>query len=221
MKSKSMNPSQTDVVSIRDASHMLGVNEVTLRQWTDEGKLKAFVTPGGHRRYSVSDLKKFTRSSQKMLGIKDLAVEMEDTTMMHGEIARTFLEKYMVYPRPDVPQQRHLAELGRNLLMLMVRYVSEPAKREEILMAAQSTGAGFGRDLAELGWPLTDCVEAFISHRNPFIKAAVHMISKREPVKGSIMEAIPLANFFIDKALVSMITAHQQYLLQKGGGTRL
>ncbi|TSA55542.1 MAG: MerR family transcriptional regulator, partial [Dehalococcoidia bacterium] len=63
---------KADLISIREASQMLGVNEATLRQWTDEGKLSAFVTPGGHRRYSKSDLKKLTRPGQRVLGIRDL-----------------------------------------------------------------------------------------------------------------------------------------------------
>lgn len=43
------------------------------------------------------------------------------------------------------------------------------------------------------------------------MKAAIHLISKRELVRGSIMDTIPLANQFIDEALVAMIAAHQQY----------
>ena len=65
---------QPDLISIGEASQILGVNEATLRQWTDEGKLKAFITPGGHRSYSRSDLKKLTGSHQKALSINDLVV---------------------------------------------------------------------------------------------------------------------------------------------------
>jgi excisionase family DNA binding protein len=66
MKEKNAGQNQEEIVSISEASHLLGVNEATLRQWTDEGKLKAFITPGGHRRYYRADLKKFTRSSRKI-----------------------------------------------------------------------------------------------------------------------------------------------------------
>src|SRR5581483_2188041 len=38
-------------VGIGRACEILGVNPATLRQWTDEGKVSAYVTPGGHRRY--------------------------------------------------------------------------------------------------------------------------------------------------------------------------
>ncbi len=202
---------QADLVSIREASQILGVNEATLRQWTDDGKLKAFVTPGGHRRYSKSDLKKFTRSSQKVLGIKDLVVEIEDTTNRHREIARNFLNSTSQAVRPDESHQRQLADLGRRLLNLITRYVSEPAHREETLAMARDVGSGFGRVLAELGLPLTASVEAFLMHRDPIMQAATNLMGRREAYCGRIAEAIPLANRFIDETLVSMIAAHQQY----------
>jgi len=50
-----------EMLSIQEVSKMLGVTIKTLKIWDDEGKLKsAFRTPGGHRRYRVSDINEFT-----------------------------------------------------------------------------------------------------------------------------------------------------------------
>lgn len=164
MKSKNAGIGQEEIVSISEASHILGVNEATLRQWTDEGELKAFITPGGHRRYSRTDLKKFTRSSRKKLGIKDLAVEMEDTSALHREIARKFLDDNPYFRRVDSSSNRHLADLGRRLLELVAKYVGEPSARQETIAAAREIGTSFGMTLAEMGLPLTNSVAAFLSH---------------------------------------------------------
>ena len=210
---------QADLISIREASQMLGVNEATLRQWTDEGKLDAFVTPGGHRRYSRLDLKKFTKSCHKAIGIKDLVIGIEDTTNRHREIARSFLDNSAQSARPDEEHQKKLAGLGRRLLTLTARYAGEPARREETLTEAQEVGSSFGRLLAELGLPLTSAVSAFLMHRDPILQAASHLMAKREAQGSRIMEAIPLTNRFIDETLISMIAAYQQYCAQhiKGG----
>lgn len=202
---------QADLISIREASQILGVNEATLRQWTDEGKLDAFVTPGGHRRYSRSDLKKFTRPCHKTIGIKDLAVEIEDTTARHREIARTFLDNSAQIAMPGEEHQKELAALGRRLLTLTARYVSEPAHREDTVEKARQVGSSFGRLLAELGLPLTSAVSAFLMHRDPILQAASHLMSKREAQGSRIMDAIPLTNRFIDETLISMISAHQAH----------
>jgi len=202
---------QADLISIREASQMLGVNEATLRQWTDEGKLDAFVTPGGHRRYSRADLKKFTSSCHKTIGIKDLANEIEDTTARHREIARSFLDNSAQISMPKREHQDKLASLGRRLLTLTARYVSEPARRGKTLTEAEDVGSSFGLLLAELGLPLTSAVSAFLMHRDPILKAASQLMSKREAQGSRIMDAIPLTNRFIDETLIAMIASHQAY----------
>lgn len=45
-----------DLIDITKASELLGVNPKTLRRWDNEGKLKAYRTIGGHRRYKVKDI---------------------------------------------------------------------------------------------------------------------------------------------------------------------
>jgi excisionase family DNA binding protein len=203
---------QPDLISISEASQILGVNEATLRQWTDEGKLSAFITPGGHRRYSKSDLKKLARTGQKVLGIRDLVSELADTTPRHREIARSFLDTLQAV-KPCEEHQRQLAELGRRLLNLTARYISEPSMRDESMAEARKTGNGFGYLLAEMGMPLTASVEAFLMHRDPIMQAAANIMGKREALGGRLAEAIPLANHLIDETLIAMIDAHQKYTL--------
>ncbi len=41
---------------------MLRVATVTVRMWAQKGMLKAEVTPGGHRRYMLQEVKRFARS---------------------------------------------------------------------------------------------------------------------------------------------------------------
>jgi excisionase family DNA binding protein len=49
-------------LSIGQAAEYLGVSEQTLRRWDDDGSFKAsFVSPGGHRYYSIADLARATR----------------------------------------------------------------------------------------------------------------------------------------------------------------
>ena len=207
------------VVTIKEASRILGVNEATLRQWTDEGRLKAFITPGGHRRYAKSDLLKFMNSSQKVLDVKDLVSEMEDTVRLHRQTARSHLEATAWYSKLDRASQERLAELGRLLLGLIVRHVTEPAAREETIALARETGRGFGTTLAESGLPLTDSVEAFMLHRDIIMNAAGHLMKKREAFSGRFVEAIPLAAHLMDEALVSLVAAHQQRQADLKGST--
>ena len=44
------------MLSIKEASELLGVTTTTLRNWEKEGKIYSIRTEGGHRRYEVKDL---------------------------------------------------------------------------------------------------------------------------------------------------------------------
>jgi len=41
-------------LSLGPASRLLGVDPDTLRRWADEGRIEAFTTSGGHRRFARS-----------------------------------------------------------------------------------------------------------------------------------------------------------------------
>jgi len=202
---------QETLVGISEACQILKVSETALRQWTDEGKIKAFVTPGGHRRYLVTDLKKFMSPHQKAVGIRDLVVELEDAVHPLREIARTSLSAKAWYNKLNADSQQSLAGLGRNMLQVIIKYVTEPSRREETMILARGIGHDFGETLAKLGLPLTDSVEAFILHRDPIMNAATHLMKRKEAFTGRIVEAIPLVAHIMDEALVSLVAAHQQY----------
>ncbi|MDP2919694.1 MAG: helix-turn-helix domain-containing protein [Dehalococcoidia bacterium] len=211
-----MNPEREILLSIGEASKTLGVSEAALRQWTDDGKIKAFVTPGGHRRYSTTELKRFLSAHQKTLGLKDVVTEIENTATVHREI---FQESIAAMSRFELDKEsrEHFAELGRNMLGIVVRYITEPSKRDETLSMARTNGRGLGEMLAKLGFTLTDSVEAFISHRDPMIKATTRLIAKKESFSGRVVETLPLVVRVLDEALVSLVNSYQEYT---GGRTR-
>ncbi len=211
---------QESLVSISEASRILGVSEPALRQWTDEGKIKAFITPGGHRRYSKAELKKLMASPQRVLGVKDLAMKLEDTVQVHREIDKAFLSTTLWYSKLSEESQKHLASLGRRLLGLIVRYVAEPSKRQETIGLGRDVGHDFGETLAKLELPLTDSVQAFLMHREPVMSMATSLMKKREAFSDRIAGAIPLADHIIDEALVALVAAHQQYRSTYQGGTK-
>ena len=202
--------SQETLISIGEAGQIMGVSEATLRQWTDEGKIKAFITPGGHRRYSTVELKKFIATTRRTLNIKDLVAELQETVPQLRETGRPFLSHPPWYSQLSTESREHLAEMGRGILGLTIQYVAEPSKREETLRMARDVGRGFGETLAGLRLPLTDAVEAFFRHRDPILNAAMHLMHKRE-ANRRIVKAIPLVAHVMDEALVALVAAHQQY----------
>ena len=202
---------QEPLLGISEASQLLGVSEASLRQWTDEGKIKAFITPGGHRRFARAELKKLTSSHPRILGVKDLVAELEDTALLLRETSKTSLNATSWYSELHEESKEHLSHLGRQLLNLIIKYITEPSKREENVHLVREVGHDLGETLSKLELPLTDSVEAFLLHRDPIMNAATHLIRKREAFTGRVVEAIPLVAHVMDEALVSLVAAHQQH----------
>jgi excisionase family DNA binding protein len=209
MKETGLN--RQTLVSIGEASQILGVSEVTLRQWTDDRKVKAFITPGGHRRYSIDALERLIKHPPKEPGLKQVAAKLEETSFLHGEIAREFVAAIDGLQKLDDSAQRELAEAGRQMLHLVMRYVTDRSRRSEIMQTARDVGAAFGEILAKQRLPLTDSVSAFIMHREPMLEAVTRMLQQGETLNRRIAPAIPLVARIMDEALVSLVATHQSY----------
>jgi excisionase family DNA binding protein len=54
---------EPDWLTLGQAAKYLGVAQSTIRKWSDLGRVPAFYTPGGHRRYRRSDLDAFLERS--------------------------------------------------------------------------------------------------------------------------------------------------------------
>ena len=55
--------SEPDWLTLGQAAKYLGVAQSTIRKWSDQGRVPAFYTPGGHRRYRRQDLDNFLNRS--------------------------------------------------------------------------------------------------------------------------------------------------------------
>jgi excisionase family DNA binding protein len=55
--------SEPDWLTLGQAAKFLGVAQSTIRKWSDQGRVPAFYTPGGHRRYRRRDLETFLERS--------------------------------------------------------------------------------------------------------------------------------------------------------------
>jgi excisionase family DNA binding protein len=54
---------EPDWLTLGQAAKFLGVAQSTIRKWSDQGRVPAFYTPGGHRRYRRRDLEAFVDRS--------------------------------------------------------------------------------------------------------------------------------------------------------------
>lgn len=208
----------TSLLSIRQASRLLGVSEVTLRQWTSEGRIRAFITPGGHRRYDEAEIRRFKEVRPRAGGVKEIVTRMEQAPAQEREIAHTQFAGTGWYERLDADSRARLGQLGRRIHEVVLTYVSRPSKREEARARAEEIGRQFGECLARMNIPLTDALEAFTAHRTPLIEAAADLIRSRKAVNGRAAEVIPLVTRITDAVLLALVAAYEKHT-QEGAGS--
>ncbi len=80
-------------LTLGQAARFLGVAQSTIRKWSDQGRVPAFYTPGGHRRYKRADLDAFLERSgpggRTKAGPQVLLVDDDDRVR---ELVRVTLE---------------------------------------------------------------------------------------------------------------------------------
>src|SRR5215831_20051492 len=86
-------------MTLGQAARFLGVAQSTIRKWSDQGRVPAFYTPGGHRRYRRADLDKFLENSgpgaREQAGPTVLVVDDDDPMREYMRASRE-LECYTV-----------------------------------------------------------------------------------------------------------------------------
>jgi excisionase family DNA binding protein len=84
--------SEPDWLTLGQAAKFLGVAQSTIRKWSDQGRVPAFYTPGGHRRYRRRDLEQFLeRSGPGSRGAGPVVLIVDDDDRLR-EFVRVNLE---------------------------------------------------------------------------------------------------------------------------------
>ena len=83
---------ETEWLTLGQAAKYLGVAQSTIRKWSDLGRVPAFYTPGGHRRYRCSDLDAFLERSGPGKPARGPLVLVVDDEPQVREVVRVNLE---------------------------------------------------------------------------------------------------------------------------------
>ena len=115
-------PGESDWLTLGRAARYLGVAQSTIRKWSDSGRVRAFKTPGGHRRYRRADLDNFLEGSgpESRSGPVVLIVD-DDETLREYVRVNLEMEGYTIHEAASADDgMRVLDELRPDLVLLDV-----------------------------------------------------------------------------------------------------
>ncbi len=192
-------------LSMGEASRILEVNEATLRQWADNGYLRVYRTPGGHRRFLRDDVTALTSGSESpqaavrgnSLGGNSL--EGNALRRIRRRLHQDTVARQPWYQSIDEDGRVRMRLFGRQLLTLLMQENPAGRRRQRALDESVVMGREYGLEMADRGVTLKDTVEAFVFFRTLVLDSADH---------GSWNRILDLA----DRMLLGVVESYENRL---------
>ena len=162
-----------DWLSLREARSLLDVSDTTLRQWADDGHLRVYRTPGGHRRFLREDVESLTRAPrppQESDGRDSREAPALRRIRRRLSQDRVTQQPWFQAVEPEGHDRMRL--FGRRLLSLLMQQPGTRRQRLELLAEARVLGQEYGSEMLERNVSLTDTVEAFVFFRTMVLDSA-------------------------------------------------
>ena len=197
-------------ISLGRACKLLGVNESTLRRWADEGRVRSFRTPGGHRRFAEHDLQRLQqrvapfrgRQHQDYEALGSLAVARIRRRLQRGRG-----HEAAWYSSVDEAVRLRFRPLGRRLVDLAGECLRGRTRGGRLLEEARAIGREYGEELARGGVPVRDAVEAFTFFRRS-LDETTRQLAQREGLDAEESAAAwNQVSSLADAVLVAMMEA--------------
>lgn len=170
-------------LSLTAAADRLGVHPTTLRRWANNGDIMIMLTPGGHRRFLVSDLDAFSERRRSLMGNNQVAAEWADRAL---QTARQEIVTHSDQPwlsTFDNGTRDSTRRMGQQLLGLTMQYISAPEEELlPLLEQARAIGRRYGEMAHQSGLPLTEALEATLFFRDLLVETALQL-PENMPVK--------------------------------------
>lgn len=199
---------ENDWLTLGDASKWLGVHPATLRQWSDEGKVRIFRTPGGHRRFSRADI-------ERMLQVNPLRGAGLSSFVFSAALQHTrqglpeAMQQDWAQGIDDVERQRR-RETGRELITLASQMIANREPAAEQRAAARRLGADYGRMMERAGHELPDAVMAFIFFRDSLLETVFSLPETTGLNRDETLAIVRRTNDLLSEVLREMMLAHAE-----------
>ena len=163
-------------MSLGAVSRALGINDATLRQWADRGRLPVYRTPGGHRRFLREDVEALMQERSNASGAVVPQGDDPEAPVLRRirhKLSQIDLSQQSWMESFQAEGRDRMRLFGRRLLSLLLqsRLNGSSRRRGETLSETHMLGHEYGSEMAARGVPLTDSVQAFLFFRQAVVES--------------------------------------------------
>lgn len=199
-------------LSLGPASRLLGVDPDTLRRWADEGRIDAFTTAGGHRRFHRATVERILEARRH-----DATLRLATLGATTDRLARVYRRGYSngaeagdvrdAIPSADRDSFR---DSGRRLVAALLEHLDaeDDAGRGDAERAAIAITDELTRQLVASGIGPADAVSLFVAARRPFL-AELGAIARRRSLDPDRLTAIyDRSSTLLDRLLIRLVSSY-------------
>ena len=196
-------------LALKEASDFLGVHFTTLRTWADHGDIPVFRTPGGHRRFSLGDLRRFLAQRSQISTADEHGIVSVAVVRAREELERQPpVDQRWRYPlQGDAEQARR--QRGRQLFALAVSFVLKPTQSERLLEQGRELGREYGWEAARSGIGLAETGKAVQFFRSQLVETVRSQESAALP-DADDLRVQRLIDLFLDEVLYAVLDGYER-----------
>jgi excisionase family DNA binding protein len=195
--------------TLGEASKLLGVHPATIRQWSDEGKLSTFRTPGGHRRFARSDIERLLQVTPvRGHGLTNYLVNEAVERTRKGLPEAMASASWAQHLEDD--ERAHWRVAGRQLLGLVAQLATRSELAPEQHAAALTFGREYGYMMARTEHSLPDAVLAFLFFRDSLQETVLQLPETTGLDRGATLAIVARSNALLNNVLREMMDAFQE-----------
>jgi excisionase family DNA binding protein len=164
-------------ISLSKAAAMLGVHSMTLRRWSDSGKFPSYRTPGGHRRFALSDIENYLDRNQ-VAPADTLPAAWADQALIQTRQQVAHHRDHRWLQMVDEGDMRDdYRQLGTQLIGLLLQYVAADEPNGALLEEAKRFGRLYGAYGMRSGMTLSSIIEATLFFRDILVESSLQIPS--------------------------------------------
>ena len=206
-----MPQTESDWLTLGKASQLLGVHPTTLRGWVDEGLINAFLTPGRHRRFQLSELRMFLHRRRADTEAHALTVAPDQALeQVRHQLSEQPAAAQSWYQRMSDEQRAKHRQTGTRLLGLLIQFVSRSENADQFIAEGRTLVREYGDEFASANYSVSELAQAFVFFRRMIVNAAYYPEGGIPPNDAEGMHLLQRITLFMDEMLVATLEAYEQ-----------
>lgn len=202
--------SESEWVSLHRAAELLGVHPATVRNWADKGEIPSRRTPGGHRRFRLSDLQGHMRQQSEMQPIEVQVIIQNALGQTRLQVGDGHLASAPWYAAMSDETRHALRSQGRALLEELRTYLANGAP-DSGLARAIDMGTKYAARLTADGLTLPQAIRGFLYFSDFVINSVLtwsELAAPRSPSEWA--QLLRHVNNYMNAMLLSIIEYYQE-----------